>query len=163
MSVLLSIKVLPQGNRQNYFLTLTNLECWFLYLPIKRVIPVAAEADGFPCLYGVGFFQCAVHIFRCKLFLDRYAQLRIRLNIITLTFTSIKEAARSEYAQPPLFIPITEYSCLVKLFYAVILLKININRSDDYICMAAMESVANPFLTLTDLFLPTTRQCAKPM
>ena len=111
MSVLLSIKVLPQGNRQNYFLTLT-----FLYLPIKRVIPVAAEADGFPCLYGVGFFQCAVHIFRCKLFLDRYAQLRIRLNIITLTFTSIKEAARSEYAQPPLFIPITEYCCLVSFF-----------------------------------------------
>ena len=30
--------------------------------------------------------------------------------------------------------------------------------SDDCICMAAMESVANPFLTLTDLFLPTTRQ-----
>ena len=116
MSVLLVIKVLPQGNRQNYFLTLTNLECWFLYLPIKRVIPVAAEADGFPCLYGVGFFQCTIHIFRCKLFLDRYAQLRIKLNIITLTFTSIKEAARSEYAQPPLFIPITEYSCLVKLF-----------------------------------------------
>ena len=29
--------------------------------------------------------------------------------------------------------------------------------------MAAMESVANPFLTLTDLFLPTTRQCANPM
>lgn len=29
--------------------------------------------------------------------------------------------------------------------------------------MAAMESVANPFLTLTDLFLPTTRQYAKPM
>ena len=57
MSVLLSIKVLPQGNRQNYFLTLTNLECWFLYLPIKRVIPVAAEADGFPRLYGVGFFS----------------------------------------------------------------------------------------------------------
>ena len=52
MSVLLSIKVLPQGNRQNYFLTLT-----FLYLPIKRVIPVAAEADGFPRLYGVGFFS----------------------------------------------------------------------------------------------------------
>ena len=48
----MSIKVLPQGNRQNYFLTLT-----FLYLPIKRVIPVAAEADGFPCLYGVGFFR----------------------------------------------------------------------------------------------------------
>ena len=52
MSVLLSIKVLPQGNRQNYFLTLT-----FLYLPIKRVIPVAAAADGFPRLYGVGFFS----------------------------------------------------------------------------------------------------------
>jgi hypothetical protein len=80
-----------------------------------------------------------------------------------LTFTSIKEAARSEYAQPPLFIPITEYCCLVKLFYAVILLKINVNRSGDYICMTAMESVANPFLTLTDLFLPTTRQYAKPM
>ena len=29
--------------------------------------------------------------------------------------------------------------------------------------MTAMESVANPFLTLTDLFLPTTRQYAKPM
>ena len=35
--------------------------------------------------------------------------------------------------------------------------------SDDYICMAAMESVDIPFLTLTDLFLPTTRQYAKPM
>ena len=57
MSVLLSIKVLPHGNRQNYFLTLTNLECWFLYLPIKRVIPEAAAADGFPRLYGVGFFS----------------------------------------------------------------------------------------------------------